>query len=375
MEYRFLASDGSVVWVLDHATLINRTDVGDPGSFQGMMLDITARKEAERKAEAAEDRFRTLTERGPVVAYTFDLAYEGQDDDPRLDITYLSPQAADLVHFPVEHWVEDPMVWFEMVHPDDRERVAENGRHNWRTGDPWSIRYRMIRSDGEVIWLLDTGGMVERDVEGRPWKFQGILFDVTVDEQARARLETAERDQREALEGALAIPWAETIQPETGAERYTYIGPQALDILGYTPEELMVESSHFPRMVHPDDRARVSDLLRALRGDGHLGGHLSRPPARRRDPLAPFVRTADVGRRRGAGALAGGGRRRDGDAGVERRRDGLVAWRTSGIPSATSRPRDSGLRLEASGPGRAPAGRDAASRGSPRCRRRAGGSP
>ena len=97
------------------------------------------------------------------------------------------------------------------------------------------------------------------------------------------RLETAEHDQREALEGALVIPWAETIHPETGAERYTYIGPQALDILGYTPEELMVESSHFPRMVHPDDRPRVrissersgetgiwEDTYRVLRRDGEI---------------------------------------------------------------------------------------------------------
>ena len=67
MEYRFLAKDGSVVWVLDHASLISRTETGDPSSFQGVMLDITARKDAESKAEAAEDRFRTLAERGPVV--------------------------------------------------------------------------------------------------------------------------------------------------------------------------------------------------------------------------------------------------------------------------------------------------------------------
>ena len=25
----------------------------------------------------------------------------------------------DLVRYPVEHWVQDPMVWLDMVHPDD----------------------------------------------------------------------------------------------------------------------------------------------------------------------------------------------------------------------------------------------------------------
>ena len=261
MEYRFLASDGSVVWVLDHATLIARTDAGEPASFQGMMLDITARKEAERKAEAAEDRFRTLTERGPVVAYTYELVRHDPDTDPAIVITYLSPQAADLVRYPVEHWLEDPTVWLEMVHPDDRELVGENGQHTWRTGDPWTIRYRMIRSDGEVIWLLETGGMVERDAEGRPWRFQGIIVDVTEGERLRARLEIAERSQRESLEGVLATPWSETIDPDTGSERFTYIGPQALEVFGYTPDELMSESTHFSRIVHPDDRARVDVAL------------------------------------------------------------------------------------------------------------------
>jgi PAS domain S-box-containing protein len=119
----------------------------------------------------------------------------------------------------------------------------------------------MIRSDGSVIWVLDTGSMLTRDSYGRPWTFQGILLDVTEGEEAKARLEASERHQRLALEGALVIPWSETIHPETGLERYTYIGSQAFDILGYTPEELMVERKHFPRMVHPDDRARVREVL------------------------------------------------------------------------------------------------------------------
>jgi PAS domain S-box-containing protein len=283
MEYRFLAKDGSVVWVLDHASLISRAESGDPATFQGVMLDITARKDAESKAEAAEDRFRTLAERGPAVVYSFELAYDTEDSSPRLSVQYVSPQAAELVRYPIDRWLGKPKVWFEMVHPDDREHLTGATEHNWRSGEPWSIRYRMIRSDGAVIWLLDAGRLIERDPLGRPWRFQGLLLDVTEDEDARSRLESSERSQRHALEGALAIPWTEEIHPETGFERYTYIGPQAFDILGYTPEELMVERKHFPRMVHPDDRARVRDAVvlsgetglwedtyRVLRRDGKI---------------------------------------------------------------------------------------------------------
>jgi PAS domain S-box-containing protein len=283
MEYRFLAKDGSVVWVLDHASLISRAESGDPANFQGVMLDITPWKDAESKAEAAEDRFRTLAERGPAVIYSFELAYDGDDAPPSVRVPYVSPQAAELVRYPIDRWLEKPEVWLEMIHPDDRERLARATENNLRTAEPWSIRYRMIRSDGAVIWLLDAGRMIERDPLGRPWRFQGLLLDVTEDEDARSRLESSERSQRHALEGALAIPWTEEIHPETGFERYTYIGPQAFDILGYTPEELMVERKHFPRMVHPDDRARVRDAVvlseetglwedtyRVLRRDGKI---------------------------------------------------------------------------------------------------------
>ena len=283
MEYRFLHKDGSVVWVLDHASLIARSQSGDPATFQGVILDITARKDAESKAEAAETRFRTFTERGPAVIYSFELSYDDEDSPPSVGVTYVSPQAADLVRTPIDRWLGSPEVWFEMIHPDDRERVALTTEHNFRTGVPWATRYRLIRSDGSVIWLLDTGRMLERDALGRPSSFQGVLLDVTEDEEARAHLETSEQLQRQALESALAVPWSETIDPGTGSERYHYIGPQALDILGYTPEELMVERRHFPRMVHPDDRARVresalraaetglwEDTYRVLRRDGRI---------------------------------------------------------------------------------------------------------
>jgi adenylate cyclase len=196
MEYRYLAKDGRVVWVLDHASLIARSDTGGSSSFQGVMLDITGQKEAESKAAAAEDRYRTLTERGPVVAYSYELIYADHDPDPRIHVSYVSPQAAELVRYPVEDWLNDAAAWIEMVHPDDRERVAAITTRNWRTGEPWMTRYRMIRSDGTVIWLLDAGRSLDRDDRGRPRAFQGILLDITYDEEPCWRAPSRSRGRR-----------------------------------------------------------------------------------------------------------------------------------------------------------------------------------
>jgi PAS domain S-box-containing protein len=51
IEYRFLAKDGSYVWLWDSYTVV-RDDAGRPWYTQGFALDVTARKEAEHDREA-----------------------------------------------------------------------------------------------------------------------------------------------------------------------------------------------------------------------------------------------------------------------------------------------------------------------------------
>jgi PAS domain S-box-containing protein len=257
IEYRYLARDGRIVWVLDHASLISRTDGGEPLLFQGVMLDITGVKEAESKAADAEDRFRAIAERGPVVALTYELRYEGGEWPPAAELTYISPRLAEMLGYPPEAAPTDFPSWIDLVHPDDREHVRESLQRAWGTGGDWDMRYRAIHGDGRVIWLQSMGRMLDRDDSGRPLRFLGVLFDVTEEHEARMRLEREEASQRAALEAVDAIAWIETIDPTTGFERYSYIGSNVAEILGYTREELMMERRHFPRMVHPDDRAEI----------------------------------------------------------------------------------------------------------------------
>jgi PAS domain S-box-containing protein len=65
---------------------------------------------------------------------------------------------------------------FSILHPDDREQVR--AAIDGVTDDgPFALEYRIIRSDGEVRWVLDRGHLV-RGAGGRMW-CDGAIFDIT----------------------------------------------------------------------------------------------------------------------------------------------------------------------------------------------------
>ena len=262
-EYRYLAKDGHVVWVLDHATLRSRDARGRPQLFYGVLLDITARKQAEEKAADAEVRYRMLAEEGPIVPYVYELDYGV--DPPKVRLEYVSPRTVDIMGFPDSSWIEQSSKWYDAMHPDDREEFRERISRTQRTGAPWSYDYRMIAADGRIVWLHDTGRMVSRDEAGRPHRFQGVVLDITDRKEEEERLRRSEARLRALVENLPVIPWTEVDDPQTGRTRITFIGPQVTEAYGYTPEELRAEPNHFERMLHPDDRERVMRLDRTRR--------------------------------------------------------------------------------------------------------------
>jgi PAS domain S-box-containing protein len=60
MEYRMIAKDGRVVWIRDEATAVVGPE-GRPLYWQGFMLDITERKQAEEQLEHALEVEREAT--------------------------------------------------------------------------------------------------------------------------------------------------------------------------------------------------------------------------------------------------------------------------------------------------------------------------
>jgi PAS domain S-box-containing protein len=65
-----------------------------------------------------------------------------------------------------------------MLHPDDRDRVLLANAHAEETGEPFDEEYRVVRPDGDIVWLHSRATLV-RDDEGRAMFWHGVALDVT----------------------------------------------------------------------------------------------------------------------------------------------------------------------------------------------------
>ena len=253
MEFRYLHKDGRIVWVADQAILIERED-GRPRLFQGVMIDVTARKEAERAAAESELWYRDLTEQVPGVIYTAEL----HPTQRGYRLRYVSPQLTEIFGYGPEDWATTEQ-WLTTIHPEDRERVRAIDE-SVAEKDGFEMEYRMIHRDGTVRWVRDQAHVLGRDALGRANQIQGLVVDVT---DAR----TIDRERREArvryrslVEAIPAITYIEHASPEAPVEsRFAFVSPQVERILGFTPDEATSDPRFFERTLHPDDLPRIRE--------------------------------------------------------------------------------------------------------------------
>ncbi len=257
-EYRTYTKNGHLVWVRDESIPVSLDQHGRPTLLQGVIYDITAQKEAEARLAEAENRFRTIVERVPAVAYVWDAADQPGD----VPAAYISPQIERLIGFSAREWLDDPSRWAQQVHPDDLPAVLDAWASAVSRDLPFVAEYRIRRADGVEIWLRDEAVPVGPGGRGHA-VYQGVMIDVSEQREALGGLREAEERFRRLVEQIPAITFSE--DPATGA--LLYVSPQIEDILGYRPEEWIRDPDLWAELLHPDDRAWVIAANDADTGD------------------------------------------------------------------------------------------------------------
>ena len=104
--------------------------------------------------------------------------------------------------------MQNPRVWVNTIHPDDRQRV-ENTFTSWleqgATGG-YSIAYRIVRSDGSVIGVYDSvSGIFDKDA--KLVGTCGIVRVLRKDERTESRVGTTKQSKAhvQALRGTWEV--------------------------------------------------------------------------------------------------------------------------------------------------------------------------
>jgi PAS domain S-box-containing protein len=165
-------------------TVQPRTFTEDDIHFLQAIANVLAtavqRKQVEAALRASEERFRQ------VVTSISDHIYvtEVTEDGRRIN-RYISPVEA-LTGYSEEKFLTDWSFWpLSVIHPDDQAATAD---HSTRlaAGQSGEIEYRLIRADGQIIWVRDSGRVV---TEGNSRIIYGVVGDITQRKQYERELE------------------------------------------------------------------------------------------------------------------------------------------------------------------------------------------
>ena len=172
IEYRTVHIDGTERWVIARGK-VQTDDAGEPISFPGVMIDITARKQAEMALASSDSQMHFMANAMPQLVWVarpdgFHEYYNQQWYD------YTGTTEGDT----------DGEGWKNLFHPDDQLAADKAWRHSLKTGEPYEIEYRLYHAPTDRYRWVIGRALPYRNDKAVITKWYGTCTDI--DEQKRA---------------------------------------------------------------------------------------------------------------------------------------------------------------------------------------------
>ena len=195
-------------------------------------VDVTQQVQARREAhalqaevQAADTRLRQQAEALPIITFTTDS--EGRT-------TYMSPQWYAFTGQPTGGpLAEVDTAWADRVHPDDRERTAQEIEQSIAGPRLGRVEVRLRSHNGEYRWFL-TEAVPELDAAGRLLHRYGYMLDVQDLRERTHELARSREDFASLADNMAQLAW---IADPTG--HIFWYNQQWYDYTGATPEAVM----------------------------------------------------------------------------------------------------------------------------------------
>ncbi|NCJ08190.1 PAS domain S-box protein [Synechococcales cyanobacterium C] len=181
-EAQLRKRDGTVFWGLT-SSYMNAAD----GYVEGVVADISDRKQAEAALQISEERLRLALTASNQGLYDMNLKTEE---------IVVNPEYALMLGYDPATFHETKSRWVESLHPDDRESMVAV-YSGFMTGEAPNYRaeYRLRTRDGQWKWILSVGKIVAWNESGEPLRALGVYTDIDNLKRAEAASILEERNR------------------------------------------------------------------------------------------------------------------------------------------------------------------------------------
>ncbi len=143
--------------------------------------EISRRIALEQELRSSEYHYRGLVESLSAIAW--------EADANDFTYSYVSPHAEDLLGYPLSDWLR-PGFWRSILHPEDALWAQAYCDSETAAGRDHSLDYRVIRADGQPLWIRNIVSMIEH---GHQPVMRGLMIDISETKRTEDALRLSEQ--------------------------------------------------------------------------------------------------------------------------------------------------------------------------------------
>ncbi len=167
---------------------------GTPIAMVTICEDITERKRTEETLQKSEERLLEAQRIAHVGSLEWDIVQNK---------VWWSDELYQIYGYKREQFTPSFEMFFEHIHPDDREYVKKNIEALLSQDKPYIVEYRIVLHDSSIRFI-HAEAQLYRDVDGQPVRTIGTVQDITERKQLQLALEEERASLAQKVEARTA---------------------------------------------------------------------------------------------------------------------------------------------------------------------------
>jgi PAS domain S-box-containing protein len=165
---------------------------------------------------------------------------------------FISPACEKIYGYSRDEFEAYPMLWKEVIHPDDLHIVSRNDELLAR-GEKLDLRYRIIHKNKRIRWV--NVKVVRTLVDGVLVRRDAVVNDITDQIEAQQQLELTSRELSNLFNTIDDVMYS----VDMVSYQVIQMSPSCEKVYGYKPMDFFEDNELWNRVMHPDDRYLLED--------------------------------------------------------------------------------------------------------------------